>query len=289
MSKHKHKRKHERTEDPEGGPAAVPGAAAFLGADWGEKLDKRVYDKRKRALQIELLKVQSWVKSTGQRVVVVFEGRDAAGKGGTIKRFREYLNPRGARMVALGTPSEAEKGQWYFQRYVAHLPSAGEIVLFDRSWYNRAGVERVMGFCDEDQYHRFLHQAPLFERMLAEDGIWLFKLWLSITKDEQRRRLQARRSDPLKHWKLSPLDLMAQDRWSAYSAARDRMFEATDTDVVPWTVIQCNDKRHARLSAMQVVLSALPYPGKDREVVTGPDPRVTGRAADVIDRFEADR
>ena len=229
------------------------------GYPYPERMAREDYERFKRLLQIELLKLQEWIKETGERLVIVFEGRDAAGKGGTIKRFMEHLNPRGARVVALAKPNERERGQWYFQRYVRHLPSAGEIVLFDRSWYNRAGVERVLGFCTPAEYHRFLRQCPIFERLLVEDGILLVKYWFSVSDDEQERRFQARLADPLKRWKLSPMDLESRTKWVEYSKAKDEMFAHTDTKQTPWYVVQADDKRRARLNAIHHLLSLIPY------------------------------
>jgi polyphosphate kinase 2 len=228
--------------------------------DW---LDYQLYENKKKELQIELLKLQAWVKETNQKVIIVFEGRDAAGKGGTIKRFMEHLNPRGARVVALQKPTETERGQWYFQRYVAQLPTAGEIVMFDRSWYNRAGVERVMGFCTTQEYFTFMQQAPEFERMLVNSGVHLIKFWFSVSQAEQRRRFEERATDPLKQWKLSPVDTASLDKWAEYTDAKEAMFSFTDTPDAPWTVIKSNDKRRARLCAMQFVLHKLDYTDKD--------------------------
>ncbi len=242
------------------------------------RLSTRSYEAQKRALQIELLKLQAWVKEHGQRVVILFEGRDAAGKGGTIKRFMEHLNPRGARVVALEKPSEAERGQWYFQRYNHYLPTAGEIVMFDRSWYNRAGVERVMGFCSDHEYLEFMRQTPEFERMLVRSGIHLIKFWFSVTQKEQRLRFEQRQTDPLKHWKLSPIDLASLDKWDDYTRAKEAMFFNTDTADAPWTVIKSNCKKRARLNAMRVVLSQLPYTLRDAAVVGQPDPLIVGPA-----------
>ena len=242
------------------------------------KMRRAVYEKQKAALQVELLKLQRWVKESGEKIIVVFEGRDAAGKGGTIKRFMEHLNPRGARVVALAKPSEEERSQWYFQRYIEHFPTAGEIVLFDRSWYNRAGVERVMGFCSEEEYLEFLREAPELERMWVRSGIRLFKYWFSISREEQRRRLVDRRSDPLKQWKLTPIDKAAMEKWEAYSEARDAMFFHSDTADAPWTIVKANDKKRARIACMQHFLSALPYPEKAKRVVVGPDPLIVGGA-----------
>jgi polyphosphate kinase 2 len=256
------------------------------GYPYEERLPREEYERVKRLLQIELLKLQYWVKDTGRRVVVVFEGRDAAGKGGTIKRFTEHLDPRGTRVVALEKPSERESTQWYFQRYVAHLPAAGEIVLFDRSWYNRAGVERVMGFAEPREYMEFLRSAPELERMWTRSGIDLFKLWFSVSRAEQRTRFVIRQVDPVRRWKLSPMDLASLDRWDDYTEAKEAMFFYTDTADAPWTVIKSNDKKRARLEAMRVVLSRFDYPDKDPEVVGEPDPRIVGTAASI---FEQDR
>ena len=240
------------------------------------------YEAEKKKLQIELLKVQSWVKETGQRVVVLFEGRDAAGKGGTIKRFMEHLNPRGARIVALEKPSSQEQGQWYFQRYIQHLPTAGEMVFFDRSWYNRAGVERVMGFCSPLQYLEFMRQAPELERMLTNSGILLFKYWFSVSREEQLRRFISRRDDPLKHWKLSPIDIKSLDKWDDYTAAKQAMFFHTDTADAPWTVIKSDDKKRARLNCIRHFLNSLPYPGKEPKIASAADPQIVSTAADVL-------
>jgi len=248
------------------------------------KVRKAVYEKHKEELQVELLKVQSWVKETGQRIVVIFEGRDAAGKGGTIKRFMEHLNPRAARVVALEKPTEHELGQWYFQRYVQHLPTEGEMVFFDRSWYNRAGVERVMGFCDSLEYLEFMRQVPDLERMLVRSGIRLFKFWFSVTHDEQVRRFEARVGDPLKHWKLSPIDQESQGKWQEYTEAKEAMFFYTDTADAPWTIVKSDDKKRARLNCMQHFLSELDYPGKDKSVLHGPDPLIVGSSSQVIEK-----
>lgn len=251
------------------------------------RLRRQDYEKAKHALQIELLKVQSWVKDTGQRVVILFEGRDAAGKGGTIKRFMEHLNPRGARIVALEKPSEQEKGQWYFQRYVQHLPTAGEMVFFDRSWYNRAGVERVMDFCTPLQYLEFMRQAPDLERMLCNSGILLFKYWFSVNREEQLRRFISRRDDPLKHWKLSPIDIKSLDKWEDYTAAKEAMFFHTDTADAPWTVIKSDDKKRARINCIRHFLHSLDYPGKDHRVAYAPDALLVGRASRGFEEDEA--
>ncbi|MER5890791.1 polyphosphate kinase 2 [Streptomyces sp. NPDC001941] len=250
------------------------------------RLRRREYEASKRLLQIELLKLQRWVKDAGQRVVVLCEGRDAAGKGGTIKRFTERLNPRGARVVALDKPTEREAGQWYFQRYVPHLPAPGEIVFFDRSWYNRAGVERVMGFSTPEEVERFLHQTPLFERMLTDDGIVLVKFWFSVSRAEQRTRFAIRQVDPVRQWKLSPTDLASLDLWDAYTTAKVEMFRATDTEHAPWTVVKTNDKRRGRLEAMRSLLARCPYPQKDQAAVGEPDPLIVGPADTLLERDE---
>ena len=246
------------------------------------KITRNRYEREKAELQVELLKVQEWVKASGQKIVLLFEGRDAAGKGGTIKRFMEHLNPRGARVVALDKPSDREKTQWYYQRYVQHLPAAGEMVLFDRSWYNRAGVERVMGFCSPQDYLEFMRQTPDLERMLVRSGILLFKYWFSVTQDEQLRRFNSRENEPLKKWKLSPIDRESLDKWGDYTEAKEAMFFYTDTADAPWTVIKSNDKKRARLNCMRHFLSMLPYAGKDMHVVGKPDPLIVGHSSHVI-------
>jgi polyphosphate kinase 2 len=251
-------------------------------------LSRRSYEKQKYHLQVELLKLQAWVKETGQRVVILFEGRDAAGKGGTIRRFMEHLNPRGARVVALEKPSEVESGQWYFQRYVSHLPTAGEISLFDRSWYNRAGVERVMGFCNNDEYLEFMRQAPEFERNLTRSGIHIIKFWFSVSQEEQRRRFKEREMHPLKQWKLSPIDLASLDKWEDYTKAKEAMFFHTDTADSPWTVIKSDCKKRARLNAMRYVLHKLPYTNKELTSIGPLDPLLVGRAHIVYERGEHD-
>jgi polyphosphate kinase len=244
-----------------------------------ERLPRDEYDHVKRRLQIELLKFQYWVQDTGQRIVVLFEGRDAAGKGSTIKRFMEHLNPRWARVIALEVPTDRERRQWYFQRYVAHLPAAREIVLFDRSWYNRAGVEPVMGFCTPEETEAFLAQVPAFERMLMDGGISLTKFWFSVSRSEQRTRFAIRQIDPVRQWKLSKTDLALLDKWDAYTTARAEMFRRTDTAEAPWTVVKSNDKKRARLEAMRSLLDRFDYEGKDRETVGRPDPRIVGAPA----------
>ncbi|MGB7432751.1 MAG: polyphosphate kinase 2 [Ahrensia sp.] len=250
------------------------------------KLRRDSYERQKAKYQVELLKVQDWVRESGQKVVILFEGRDAAGKGGTIKRFMEHLNPRAARVVALEKPTEREQSQWYYQRYIQHLPAAGEMVMFDRSWYNRAGVERVMGFCSPNEYLDFMRTTPAFERMLVQSGILLFKYWFSVTQDEQLRRFKSREHDPLKQWKLSPIDKASLDKWDDYTEAKEAMFFYTDTADAPWTVIKSNDKKRARLACMQHFLASLPYTGKDRSLVRTPDPLIVGHSSQVIGRSE---
>jgi polyphosphate kinase 2 len=250
------------------------------------KMLRSDYEAQKFVLQTELLKLQAWVKETRQRLVILFEGRDAAGKGGAIKRFMEHLNPRGARVVALEKPSEVERGQWYFQRYVEHLPTAGEIVLFDRSWYNRPGVEHVMGFCTTAEYEEFLRQTPDFERNLVRSGIHLIKFWFSVSREEQRRRFKERKVHPLKQWKLSPVDLASLDKWDDYTRAKEAMFFHTDTADSPWTVVKSDDKKRARLNAMRYVLHAMPYKGKDLARVGSVDDLLVGRANIIHERDE---
>lgn len=235
-----------------------------------KKLEKKAYEQELARLQIELVKLQEWIKYKGLRVVVIFEGRDAAGKGGVIKRITESLNPRICRVVALATPTEREKTQWYFQRYVPHLPAAGEMVLFDRSWYNRAGVERVMGFCTEDEYREFLRSCPEFERMLIRSGITLIKYWFSVSDEEQERRFQARIDDPTKRWKLSPMDLESRAQWVEYSKAKDAMFAHTDTKQAPWYVVNADNKRRARLNCITHLLSMIPYEDLTPEPISLP-------------------
>ncbi len=249
-------------------------------------LSRRTYEAQKYKLQVELLKLQAWVKESGQRVLILFEGRDAAGKGGTIKRFMEHLNPRGARVVALEKPSEVERGQWYFQRYAQHLPTRGEIVMFDRSWYNRAGVERVMGFCSNEEYLEFMRQAPEFERHLVHSGVHVFKFWFSVSRDEQRRRFKERRSHPLKQWKLSPIDMASLDKWDEYTRAKEGVFFHTDTADAPWTVIKSDCKKRARLNAMRYVLHQLDYSNKDLDTIGALDPLIVGRASLVHEKGE---
>lgn len=258
------------------GPDGTPIDTWREGYPYEERMSRQAYDETKRLLQIELLKLQAWVNESGRKVCVVFEGRDAAGKGGTIKRFMEHLNPRGATVVALGIPSEVEKGQWYFQRWIRHLPTAGQIVLFDRSWYTRAVVERVMGYCTADQYLEFLRHVPEFERSLQASDTTIIKLWFSVSRKEQVTRFTIRRIDPVRQWKLSPSDLASLDRWDEYTAAKESMFLHTDTTDVPWTVVRSNDKKRGRVEAIRFVLSRFDYADKDHDVVGAPDPLIVG-------------
>lgn len=258
------------------------------GYPYKNRMSRKNYEAQKYELQVELLKLQKWVKETGQKVVILFEGRDAAGKGGTIKRFMEHLNPRGARVIALEKPTEQEKGQWYFQRYVQHLPTNGEIVLFDRSWYNRAGVERVMGFCTDAEYEDFMRQVPEFERHLVSSGIHLIKFWFSVSREEQRRRFAQREAHPLKQWKLSPIDKASLNLWDDYTLAKEAMFYNTDTAESPWIVIKSDDKKRARLGAMRYVLNKLPYAQKEKKNVRAPDPLIVGRAGAFYEKGEQD-
>ncbi|RZS57278.1 polyphosphate kinase 2 [Sphaerotilus mobilis] len=278
-------------------PQAIgPDPDLLLSAGWREGaypyrhlLSRKTYERQKYRLQVELLKLQAWVKETGARVVILFEGRDAAGKGGAIKRFMEHLNPRGARVVALEKPSEVERGQWYFQRYISHLPTRGEIVLFDRSWYNRAGVERVMGFCSGHEYDEFLRQAPEFERQLVRSGVHLFKFWFSVSRAEQRRRFKERKLHPLKQWKLSPIDTASLDKWDDYTRAKEAMFLHCDTSDAPWTVIKSDCKKRARLNAMRYVLQRLPYARKDLAAIGPVDPLIVGRPSLVPSSYGEDQ
>jgi len=249
-------------------------------------MKRKTYERTKYQLQVELLKLQAWVKESGQRIVILFEGRDAAGKGGTIKRFMDHLNPRGARVVALEKPTDEERGQWYFQRYTKHLPTRGEIVLFDRSWYNRAGVERVMSFCSDAEYEIYMRQAPEFERHLVSSGVHLIKFWFSVSQAEQRRRFREREAHPLKQWKLSPIDKASLGKWDSYTKAKEAMFYATDTADAPWTVIKSDCKKRARLNAMRYVLQSLPYAEKNPENIGTVDPLLVGRASVVHERGE---
>lgn len=250
------------------------------------KMDIVEYERHKHELQIELLKMQNWVKNTKQRIVIIFEGRDAAGKGGTIKRFMEHLNPRGANVIALEKPTSREKNQWYFQRYIKQLPSKGEIIFFDRSWYNRAGVEKVMGFCSDQEYLEFLRQAPELERMLVNSGITLFKYWFSVSRTEQFRRFKSRQNDPLKQWKLSPVDMASLSLWPKYSKAKDAMIFHTDTKDAPWTVVRSDDKKRGRINCMRHFLSHLDYTGKEVEVVDMADPLIVGSAKNIYEKDE---
>ena len=249
---------------------------------YSEKMKRKEYEKRKGELQIELLKVQHWVQETGQKIVILFEGRDAAGKGGTIKRFMEHLNPRSSRVVALPKPSKQQRGQWFFQRYIEQLPSAGEMVLYDRSWYNRAGVERVMGFCEPNEYLEFMRQTPDLERMLTRSGIILFKYWFSVSQTEQRRRFASRKTDPLKQWKLSPIDKASLHKWSDYTEAKEAMFFYTDTADAPWTIIKSDDKKRARVNCILHFLNSVDYPDKNVHVVVEPDPLIVQTAQQVV-------
>ncbi len=249
---------------------------------YAERLGKRDYEIQKARIQAELLKVQLWAQETGQKFVMLFEGRDAAGKGGTIKRFMEHLNPRTARVVALNKPTDKERGQWFFQRYIRHLPTDGEMVFYDRSWYNRAGVERVMGFCSPNEYLEFMRQTPELERMLTRSGIQLYKYWFSVTRDEQKRRFDSRKDDPLKRWKLSPVDLASLSKWEDYTEAKEAMFFYSDTADAPWTIVKSNDKKRARLNCMLHFLNSLDYPDKDKEIVVPTDPLIVGSAGHVV-------
>jgi polyphosphate kinase len=246
------------------------------------RLANKLYMEQMAHLQVELLKAQNWVRETGQKIVVLFEGRDAAGKGGTIKRFMEHLNPRGARIVALEKPTDRERSQWYFQRYIEHLPSAGEIVFFDRSWYNRAGVERVMGFCSPNDYLEFMRSTPDIERMMVRSGVKLFKFWFSVTREEQAKRFKARETDPLKQWKLSPIDKASLNKWDDYTEAKEAMFFFTDTADSPWTIIKSDDKKRARVNCMRYFLNSLPYQEKGDHPVEAPDPLIVGSSIHVI-------
>jgi len=274
---------HPEGEDPD---LIDPGGAAVdtwrEDYPYRERMSREEYEAEKYRLQVELLKFQYWTQDCGERHVIVFEGRDAAGKGGTIKRFTEHLNPRACRVVALNKPSDKEAHQWYFQRYVQHFPTWGEIVLFDRSWYNRANVERVMGFCTDDEYQRFMRQAPRFEEMITDSGISLTKYWFSVTQREQRTRFAIRQIDPVRRWKLSPMDLESLGRWDDYTAAKEATFQRTDTDYAPWTVIRSNDKKRARINAMRHYLNQFGYEDKDTSVVFYADPSIVAPAREVI-------
>ena len=270
---------------------SAPAAPAQTGDDaifdngrypYPDRMNKKAYEAEKAQLQAELLKVQLWAQETGQKFVLLFEGRDAAGKGGTIKRFMEHLNPRAARVVALNKPTDEEKGQWFFQRYITHLPTEGEMVFYDRSWYNRAGVERVMSFCEPFEYLEFMRQTPDLERMLTRSGIRLYKYWFSVTREEQRRRFESRADDPLKRWKLSPIDKASLDKWDDYTEAKEAMLFYTDTADAPWTIIKSDDKKRARLNCMRHFLSTIDYPGKDPKIAASPDPQIVGKADHVL-------
>jgi polyphosphate kinase 2 len=267
-------------------PDAIRRAFETGAYPYTDRLTEGAYMRQMAPLQVELLKAQNHIKQAGERVVILFEGRDAAGKGGTIKRFMEHLNPRGARVVALEKPSDRERTQWYFQRYIEHLPAAGEIVFFDRSWYNRAGVERVMGFCSPADYLEFMRQAPLLEQMFARSGIRLYKFWFSVTRAEQLRRFKSRESDPLKQWKLSPIDVASLDKWDDYTEAKEAMFFYTDTADAPWTIIKSDDKKRARLNCLQHFLSTIDYPNKDAGVVVGADPLIVGSTTHVVSKAD---
>nr|WP_253180945.1 polyphosphate kinase 2 [Candidatus Marithrix sp. Canyon 246] len=243
---------------------------------YSERIELEEYEHNKHLLQVELLKVQSWVKESGQRIVGLFEGRDAAGKGGTIKRFMEHLNPRAAHVVALEKPTEREQGEWYYQRYIKQLPTKGEMIFFDRSWYNRAGVERVMGFCTDNEYLEFMRQTPALERMLVNSGVRLFKFWFSVSRQEQLRRFHSRKHDPVKQWKLSPIDVLSLDKWDDYTKAREAMFFYTDTADAPWIIIRSDDKKRARINCMRYFLNQLDYPDKNLELVSKADPLIVG-------------
>ena len=266
--------------DPEGNPVYT----WQEGYPYSERMSRDEHELEKYRLQVELLKFQYWLEDNDRRAVILFEGRDAAGKGGTIKRFTEHLNPRTSRVVALSKPNSREKGQWYFQRYVEHLPTAGEIVMFDRSWYNRAGVERVMGFASDDEYEQFMAQAPAFEKMLVDSGIHLTKFWFSVSRTEQRTRFAMRQLDPVRRWKLSPMDIASLDRWDEYTAAKEEMFRRTDKRHAPWTIVRSNDKKRARVNAMRYFLSQFDYDGKDPAVAKRPDPLIVMRGK----RLDAD-
>ncbi len=258
-SKQKHKKKSKGKKKADDAKAPELKMLYTSESEGSSKLSSKFYEKELARLQVELVKLQYWVKHTGTRIVILFEGRDAAGKGGTIKRITEPLNPRGCRVVALGTPSDREKTEWYFQRYAPHLPAAGEIVCFDRSWYNRAGVEHVMGFCTDDQYQEFMQSCPEFERMLVKSGIILLKYWFSVSDEEQERRFQSRTIDPARRWKLSPMDLESRDRWVEYSQAKDTMFSHTNIPEAPWFTVEADDKKRARLNCINHFISKIPY------------------------------
>ena len=269
-------------------PTAASIAQAFESGTYPyeDRLGRKEYEAEKARLQAELLKVQLWAQEAGQKFVLIFEGRDAAGKGGTIKRFTEHLNPRSARVVALNKPTDEERGQWFFQRYIKELPTVGEMVFYDRSWYNRAGVERVMGFCSPNEYLEFMRQTPLLEQMLVRSGIRLYKYWFSVTQNEQQSRFKARETDPLKQWKLSPIDKASLDKWDDYTEAKEAMFFYIDTADAPWTIVKPNDKKRARLNAMRHFLSTIDYPDKDESIACAPDLLIVGGAHHVVHRSE---
>lgn len=281
-SRQRKKEKDREAEENQLNPNWLNGAYPYI-----NRLRRSVYEEEKFKLQVELLKLQAWVKEAGQKVVIIFEGRDAAGKGGTIKRFMEHLNPRGARVVALEKPTEREQGQWYFQRYVEHLPTRGEMVFFDRSWYNRAGVERVMGFCTDDEYYEFMREVPGFERNLVRSGTYVIKFWFSVSREEQDRRFRERKVSPLKRWKLSPIDEASRNKWDDYTRAKEAMFFATDTPEAPWTVIKSDDKKRARLNAMRYVLRQIPYAKRDLKAIGAVDPLIVGRASSMFETAES--
>ena len=274
-------------DDPQLPDWASDGLMRSDGYPYDRKLKRKRYERELEQLSLELIKVQRWQEETGARIVILFEGRDAAGKGGTINAFREYLNPRAARIVALAKPTRKEQGQWYFQRYVEEFPTSGEMVLFDRSWYNRAGVEPVMGFVSPEKHEQFLRDVPAFEKLLVDDGIHLFKIWLNVGQAMQIARFHARRHNPLKSWKLSPIDLKALALWDEYTRQRDIMLEHTSTEHAPWTIVRSNDKRRARLNAMRHVLSRLDYTDKDEAAIGAMDERIVGEGPAFLNSFGA--
>lgn len=267
------------------GPDGLPVKTWREGYPYHERMSRQDYDEAKRSLQIELLQMQSWIRETGHKVVILFEGRDAAGKGGTIKRFMEHLDPRGAHVVALGVPTEREKGEWFFQRYVRHLPTRGEMTFFDRSWYNRAVVEPVMGFCTPDEHEEFLRSVPEFERMIQSSGVTLVKFWFSVSRREQLARFTIRRIDPVRQWKLSPTDIASLDRWDDYTRVKGEMFRRTSTDDAPWIVVRSNDKKRGRVNAMRHVLSVVPYEGRNPDLDLTPDPLIVGSPEQISPEF----
>lgn len=269
-------------DDPTLAPRIKDAAMQSGNYPYEKKLSRKTYEEELRVLQIELVKVQAWAQDSGARLVSVFEGRDAAGKGGTINAIRAYMNPRSARIAALPKPSERERGEWYFQRYIQHLPTSGETVLFDRSWYNRAGVEPVMGFCTPQQHKTFLQEAPKFEQMLVDEGVHLFKFWLNIGREMQMKRFHDRRHDPLKQWKLSPMDVASLDKWGDYTAKRNLMLKETHAVATPWSIVRSNDKRRARLNVIRHILSNLDYTGKDKRAIGEIDPLVLGQGPDFL-------